>query len=118
MDVECQSDRVSVTVRDQGLGIPLHEQREIFDRFVRGAGSKARRIKGTGIGLAMVREIVQAHGGEIRLTSEPGRGSRFTITLRVDTGCQSKQTNAANDRRAREREATARGGGAPREMKV
>ena len=64
---------MSIAVRDQGLGIPLAEQREIFDRFVRGADSKARRIKGTGIGLAMVRHIVQAHGGEIRPDKRAGR---------------------------------------------
>jgi signal transduction histidine kinase len=75
------ADQVSIVVRDEGLGIPLHEQREIFDRFVRGADSKSRRIKGTGIGLAMVRDIVRAHGGDVRLASEPGRGSRFTLVL-------------------------------------
>ena len=74
---------VSIVVRDQGLGIPMQEQREIFERFVRGAESTARRIKGTGIGLAMVREIVRAHGGEIRVASEPGKGSTFTLALRV-----------------------------------
>ena len=79
-------DEVRITVRDQGLGIPLHEQREIFDRFVRGADSTARRIKGTGIGLAMVRDIVRAHGGEIQLWSEPGRGSRFTVVLHTAGG--------------------------------
>jgi signal transduction histidine kinase len=76
-----QTNQVSIVVRDEGLGIPVQEQREIFDRFVRGADSTARRIRGTGIGLAMVREIVRAHGGDIRLASEPGRGSRFTMVL-------------------------------------
>ncbi len=78
-----QANRISIAVRDRGLGIPTHEQGEIFNRFVRGAESKARRIKGTGIGLAMVRHIVQVHGGEIRLASEPGQGSRFTVVLRA-----------------------------------
>lgn len=82
VDVEHDVNRISIAVRDRGLGIPAHEQQEIFDKFVRGAGSKALRIKGTGIGLAMVRHIVQAHGGEIRLSSEPGQGSRFTMILR------------------------------------
>jgi signal transduction histidine kinase len=81
VDVEAKQNRVSIAVRDSGLGIPVHEQREIFEKFVRGAESKARRIKGTGIGLAMVRHIVQAHGGEILLASEPGNGSRFTMIL-------------------------------------
>lgn len=81
VEVERGDHRVSIVVRDRGLGIPVQEQREIFERFVRGADSKARRIKGTGIGLAMVRHIVQAHGGEITLASRPGEGSRFTMVL-------------------------------------
>jgi signal transduction histidine kinase len=81
--VEASVDRnhVSVAVQDRGLGIPVKEQHEIFEKFVRGADSKSRRIKGTGIGLAMVRHIVQAHGGEILLASRPGEGSRFTIVI-------------------------------------
>ena len=81
--LESRDASVSIIVRDQGLGIPMQEQREIFERFVRGAESTARRIKGTGIGLAMVRQIVRAHGGEIRVASEPGKGSTFTLALRV-----------------------------------
>lgn len=82
--LERHDNQVSVVVRDRGLGIPIHEQRAIFDRFVRGSESTRRRIRGTGIGLAMVRQIARAHGGEIRLTSEPGKGSTFTFALRVD----------------------------------
>jgi signal transduction histidine kinase len=86
VEMSRQSDQLSIGVQDQGIGIPIAEQSEIFDRFVRGGDSKARRISGTGIGLAMVREIVRAHGGEILLTSEPGRGSRFTVVLRTAGG--------------------------------
>jgi signal transduction histidine kinase len=86
VDVMHEDDRISVAVRDRGIGIPLREQREIFDRFVRGTESTARRIKGTGIGLAMVREIVHAHGGEIRVASEPGHGSQFTLVLQAAGG--------------------------------
>ncbi len=86
VEMSRQSDQLSIGVQDQGIGIPIAEQREIFDRFFRGGDSKARRISGTGIGLAMVREIVRAHGGEILLTSEPGRGSRFTVILRTAGG--------------------------------
>ncbi len=79
-----EAGRASITVRDHGIGIPADEQRTIFDRFVRGTESKSRRIHGTGIGLAMVRQIVRAHGGEVDLVSEPGRGSSFTIRLPVE----------------------------------
>ncbi|HEY5551441.1 MAG TPA: HAMP domain-containing sensor histidine kinase, partial [Opitutaceae bacterium] len=79
VDVEHSEHRVTIVVRDRGLGIPRSEQRHIFEKFVRGADSKARRIKGTGIGLAMVRHIVKAHGGEILLASQPGEGSRFAM---------------------------------------
>ncbi|MBI2185697.1 MAG: hypothetical protein HYU37_01080 [Acidobacteria bacterium] len=86
VEMSRQSDQLSIGVQDHGIGIPIAEQGEIFDRFVRGGDSKARRISGTGIGLAMVREIVRAHGGEILLSSEPGRGSRFTVVLRTAGG--------------------------------
>ena len=76
-----EAGSVAIAVRDSGLGIPTSEQRAIFDRFVRGAEPKSRRIRGTGIGLAMVRQIVRVHGGEVGVESEPGQGSVFTITL-------------------------------------
>jgi len=76
-----ERDRLAIRVRDRGIGIPAPEQKEIFKKFVRGAGSRASSIKGTGIGLTMVRYIVEAHGGEIRLDSAPGQGSTFAILL-------------------------------------
>lgn len=82
LDVEPEHDQVFITVRDQGLGIPSEEQSTIFERFVRGTESKARRIKGTGVGLAIVQRIAVAHGAEIRLISQPGQGSRFTMILK------------------------------------
>ena len=56
----------------------------IFDKFVRGAHSRDAGIKGTGIGLAMVKHIVAAHGGDIPLESAPGEGSRFTIRIPLE----------------------------------
>ena len=76
-----QGHEVGIAVRDQGLGIPAHEQKEIFRKFVRGAGSESNGILGAGIGLAMVAHIVEAHRGRVSLESAPGAGSTFTILL-------------------------------------
>src|SRR5262249_5158286 len=73
--------RVSISVTDHGPGIPKEEQEAVFQKFVRGRSAIQASIKGTGVGLAMVRHILTAHGGKIRLESEPGRGATFTIEL-------------------------------------
>ncbi|MCC6394926.1 MAG: HAMP domain-containing histidine kinase [Bryobacterales bacterium] len=73
--------RLAIRVRDEGIGIPASEQEQVFRKFYRGGEAKMRGVKGTGIGLAMVRHIVAGHGGEIRLESAPGRGSTFTLLL-------------------------------------
>jgi signal transduction histidine kinase len=75
------SHHVSISVRDKGMGIDAMEQQSIFQRFVRGEAAKKAGIKGTGIGLAMVRQITIAMGGEVRLQSEVGVGSTFTLVL-------------------------------------
>ena len=85
IDVGRRGERLALHVRDQGLGIPIREQKEIFRKFVRGSSAEAGVVKGTGLGLAMVHEIVRAHGGEIQLQSEAGRGSTFTILLPVES---------------------------------
>jgi len=79
-----EGGRLAIRVRDRGMGIPASEQKDIFKRFVRGTGSMTANIQGTGIGLSMARHIVEAHNGEIRLESEPGAGSTFTILLPVE----------------------------------
>jgi signal transduction histidine kinase len=75
------SDRIAIVIRDQGLGVHPDERREIFRKFVRGGRATELGIKGTGLGLALVRHIVTAHGGSVHLDSEEGRGSTFTIEL-------------------------------------
>ena len=72
---------VRVTVTDTGSGIPADQLDKIFDRFHRIESSGARSMEGTGIGLAMVRELVWLHGGTIKVESEFGRGSTFTVTI-------------------------------------
>jgi signal transduction histidine kinase len=81
VDVGRQGEGVAIAIRDKGLGIPAGEQKAVFRKFVRGAAARLHEIKGTGIGLAMVRNIVQAHGGKVLLESAPGVGSTFTIVL-------------------------------------
>jgi two-component system phosphate regulon sensor histidine kinase PhoR len=76
-----QDHSVIISVRDQGMGIGAEEQGSVFQKFVRGDAAKKAGIKGTGIGLAMVQQIVQAMGADIRLHSELGVGSTFTLVI-------------------------------------
>jgi signal transduction histidine kinase len=76
-----EHDRAAICVVDHGPGVPRVEQQAIFRKFVRGRAAMDANVKGTGVGLSMVRQIVLAHGGEIRLESEAGRGSTFTLLL-------------------------------------
>ncbi|MFL5963501.1 MAG: ATP-binding protein [Gaiellaceae bacterium] len=69
-----------LSVVDEGMGIPTADRASIFEKFFRGADT-ASAIGGTGLGLAVAREIVISHGGRIEVESEPGRGSTFTVTL-------------------------------------
>jgi signal transduction histidine kinase len=81
VEVSRKDGRAAIRVRDRGLGIPVAEQRTIFEKFRRGDAARKASIHGTGVGLAMVQRIVAAHGGEIRLESETGQGSAFTMLL-------------------------------------
>jgi two-component system phosphate regulon sensor histidine kinase PhoR len=77
-------DRISplvVHVVDRGIGIPRTEQDRIFQRFYRVDPSRAKSVPGTGLGLAIVKHLLILHGGAIRVDSEPGKGSCFTVTL-------------------------------------
>jgi signal transduction histidine kinase len=76
-----QNGCVAIRVRDTGPGITDAERKSIFRRFVRGSAARATNANGSGVGLAMVRHIVAAHGGQITLTSIPGEGSIFTMLL-------------------------------------
>jgi two-component system, OmpR family, sensor kinase len=71
---------VRIWVRDVGTGVSTHDAERIFDRFTRGRGA-TKRYRGAGLGLAIVQSIAEVHGGRIELTSEEGRGARFTIVI-------------------------------------
>ncbi len=74
---------VKLEVVDQGIGIPHDEQQKIFEKFYRVGDPLVHNTKGSGLGLSLVRHIVQAHGGEVSVDSAPGQGSKFTIVLPV-----------------------------------
>ena len=75
--------QVEIAVADTGQGIPPEDLGNIFGRFYRVDKSRARATGGTGLGLTIAKRLIEAHGGDIRVESELGQGSRFTITLPV-----------------------------------
>jgi two-component system sensor histidine kinase KdpD len=77
---EVQGKMLVTSVADQGPGIDSIDQNLIFDKFYRGRGQR-QSVQGTGMGLAIAKAIVEAHGGTISLTTQPGRGSVFSFTL-------------------------------------
>nr|WP_236675903.1 ATP-binding protein [Chryseolinea lacunae] len=83
VDIQQEGQLISVSVSDTGVGIPEDQLDKIFDRFYRVENSGGRSQEGTGIGLAMVKELVKLHHGTIRVESKPGEGSVFTIHMPV-----------------------------------
>ena len=73
--------RSELTVRDTGTGIPAEEIPRLFDRFHRVKGARGRSYEGSGIGLALVQELVKLHGGNVRVESEVDRGSSFIVSI-------------------------------------
>jgi len=80
---ERQDRWVEVSVSDTGEGIPAADLPNIFERFYRVDRSRARATGGSGLGLTIAKRLVEAHGGEIKVQSKPGRGSRFSFTVPV-----------------------------------
>lgn len=72
-----------VLVSDSGGGIPPEEIRRIFDPFFRGERARAGRVRGTGLGLSLVKETVESYGGAVTVESSTGKGAAFTLRLRV-----------------------------------
>jgi signal transduction histidine kinase len=81
IEVRQDAARVLVSVQDKGIGIPRGEQKKIFEKFYRGEDSLVHETKGSGLGLALVHHIMEAHGGQVEVDSAEARGSTFTLVL-------------------------------------
>jgi signal transduction histidine kinase len=87
-----QGDGLRLSVEDQGIGMDAKEIRQIFQKFYRTKRAEASGEKGTGIGLSIVEQIVHHHGGKMEVTSQPGKGSCFTIVLPAHSRAQRPPT--------------------------
>jgi signal transduction histidine kinase len=86
---------VKLEVQDRGIGIPLNEQEKIFEKFYRCGDPLVHNVKGSGLGLSLVRHIVRAHGGDVEVESAPEKGSKFTIALPLTLTPQNGGTESA-----------------------
>ncbi|PYQ23443.1 MAG: two-component sensor histidine kinase [Acidobacteria bacterium] len=83
LDLHREGDKVLLSVTDRGIGVAKGEQKKIFEKFYRAEDSLVHETKGSGLGLALVQHIMQAHGGSVEVESAPGKGSTFTLVLPV-----------------------------------
>ena len=85
MDYGLHGGEVQIEVADEGLGIPASETQRIFEKFYRIGRSETQGRRGSGVGLALVKHITEAHGGRVSVDSRPGEGSRFTLHLTIES---------------------------------
>jgi signal transduction histidine kinase len=93
MSSTSDGEEVRIGVADRGFGIAASEIERIFEPFYRGKEALEAQIRGNGLGLSLVRQIVEAHGGRISLESKVGQGSRFTLQLPVPPAAENSTTN-------------------------
>ena len=83
--IKCTLDEVASRIRftceDRGIGIPIDDQKQLFDRFFRASNATHQLIPGTGLGLSIVKQIVHDHGGQVRLASVEGQGTTVVIDM-------------------------------------
>ena len=81
MIAKATDDQIEISVTDTGIGIPKSEQRKIFREFYTRSERENQKAPGAGLGLAITKKLCELLGGKIKVTSEVGRGSTFTVTL-------------------------------------
>lgn len=86
VEVKRDAENVRVDVQDKGVGIPPGEMDKIFDKFYQGKNAAKQSIRGTGLGLALVKRTVEAHGGKVLVESKVGQGSTFSLVFPVRNG--------------------------------
>ncbi|AIY81291.1 HAMP domain-containing histidine kinase [Clostridium botulinum] len=88
-----RNNQLNISVKDEGMGIPLKEQKKIFNRFMQSSNHKKIEQSGSGIGLALVESLTKAHNGKILLNSEEDRGSEFIIKLPIIKLSENNEDN-------------------------
>lgn len=105
IQIECEQTKkgVELSVEDNGIGIEKKDQKKIFDRFFRLEQKTETGTQGVGLGLSIVKHVVESHGGKVNVESEPGRGSRFTMIFppprkkRSDSGTSNEEEKRKSD---------------------
>ncbi|MEO6351247.1 MAG: HAMP domain-containing sensor histidine kinase [Candidatus Limnocylindrales bacterium] len=87
--LETTKEGAQIRVADTGVGIDPHELPRVFDRFYRGAGAAQTRASGSGLGLSIVRQIVEMHSGRVAISSSPGKGTQVSVALPSDMSVSS-----------------------------
>jgi signal transduction histidine kinase len=89
----CEDSEAVVTIRDTGVGIAAADQMHVFERFFKADKARDRSLGGNGLGLSIVKRIVDLHGGQVTVTSELGEGTAFTVILPMEPekGIETKQ---------------------------
>lgn len=112
---------VEIAVTDRGIGIAKDEQQRVFERFYRVDKARSRKSGGTGLGLAIVKHVAANHGGDVRLWSQPGTGSTFTLRIpapRADAGRDLPAARGKQRQREHHKGATPQAGGERRSRLV
>jgi signal transduction histidine kinase len=85
---------LSIEMADRGIGIPRAEQAKVFEKFYRVGNGLVHDVKGSGLGLSLVKHIIEAHKGTISVESDVGKGTRFTIRLPLASSAANAQTQS------------------------